>query len=129
VASAGKPTWVNLWAAWCKPCVAEIPSLIAWTEEGGFELVLVSLDDDEREWKAGAVKLGLTPGKSGHVASRWLPSGKGRAEFLRPMGFLDTPSLPGQALADKDGRLRCFRGGAVEPEEKDSFLATLRELR
>ncbi len=128
ITAPGHATWVNLWAAWCKPCVAEIPELKAWAEAGGFHLLFVSLDDDQREWKAGVEKLGLPHGEDGQVRSRWLGPGKARAAFLRPLGFLDTPSLPGQALADKHGHLRCFRSGAIESDEKDAFLALIAGL-
>ena len=124
------PLWVNLWAAWCKPCVAEIPELAEWSREGGFALLFVSLDDDEREWKQGTLKLGIDdPAKRPPLAtSVWLEPGKGRSTFLRPLGFLDTPNLPGQALIDKDGRVRCFRSGAIESSERAAFLGLMKTL-
>ena len=128
-AGAG-PLWVNLWAAWCKPCVAEIPELMAWSKEGGFSMVFVSLDDDDREWKQGASKLGIddVAKRPALVTSTWLEPGKGRTAFLKPMGFLETPNLPGQALVDRDGKLRCFRSGAVEEREKEAFLSLMKSL-
>lgn len=128
-AGAG-PLWVNLWAAWCKPCVAEIPELAEWSKEGNYALLFVSLDDDEREWKQGASKLGIDdPAKRPPlVTSTWLEPGKGRTTFLKPLGFLDTPNLPGHAIVDKDGRVRCFRAGAVETSEKDAFMQLMRTL-
>jgi thiol-disulfide isomerase/thioredoxin len=124
------PLWVNLWAAWCKPCVAEIPELMEWSREGHFAMVLVSLDDDEREWRQGASKLGVDDVKKRPplVTSTWLEPGKGRTAFLKPLGFLETPNLPGQALVDRDGKLRCFRSGAVDANEKEAFLALLKSL-
>jgi thiol-disulfide isomerase/thioredoxin len=122
--------WVNLWAAWCKPCVAEIPELAEWSKEGGFSLLFVSLDDDEREWKMGTQKLGIDDAQKRPplVTSTWLEPGKGRTQFLKPLGFLDTPNLPGQALVDKDGRLRCFRSGAIENDEKVAFIELMKTL-
>lgn len=47
--SGGEWTWVNAWATWCKPCIAEMPMLVEWEQklqgevgEGG--LRFLSLD-------------------------------------------------------------------------------------
>lgn len=47
-ARAGKVLLVNFWATWCRPCLEEIPALMALEDEfgeQGFELVAVSLDE------------------------------------------------------------------------------------
>ncbi|MDB5662491.1 MAG: argininosuccinate lyase [Sphingomonas bacterium] len=42
----GKPLMVNLWATWCAPCVAEMPTLdaLAGREADRFQLIVVSQD-------------------------------------------------------------------------------------
>ena len=42
----GKPLLVNLWATWCAPCVAEMPTLdaLAEREKGRIQVVVVSQD-------------------------------------------------------------------------------------
>lgn len=42
----GKPLLVNLWATWCAPCVAEMPTLdkLATREKDRFQLIVVSQD-------------------------------------------------------------------------------------
>jgi len=45
----GKPLLVNLWATWCAPCVAEMPTLDALAKrEGGLQVLAVSQDLDGR---------------------------------------------------------------------------------
>ena len=47
--AGGEWTWVNAWATWCKPCIAEMPMLVAWqsklqSEVGEGGLRFLSLD-------------------------------------------------------------------------------------
>ena len=47
-ARKGRVVLVNFWATWCRPCLDEIPDLMALEAElaeQGFDLVAVSLDD------------------------------------------------------------------------------------
>lgn len=42
----GRPTLINLWATWCGPCVAELPTLdkLAADKPGGLRVVTISQD-------------------------------------------------------------------------------------
>ena len=45
---AGKPTLVNLWASWCRPCLQEMPDLQAYAAQqgsNGVHVVGIALDD------------------------------------------------------------------------------------
>ncbi|MDX1626235.1 MAG: TlpA disulfide reductase family protein [Wenzhouxiangellaceae bacterium] len=46
----GRPTLVNFWATWCKPCLREMPLLERWSEELGdrMRIVGVAIDDPGR---------------------------------------------------------------------------------
>ena len=46
----GKPLLVNLWATWCAPCIAEMPTLDALAaREQGLQVLALSQDLDGRE--------------------------------------------------------------------------------
>ncbi len=59
----GKVVLLNFWATWCKPCEDEMPAMerlyraLAGTD---FELVAVSVDEDEAVVSAFANRLGLS---------------------------------------------------------------------
>jgi thiol-disulfide isomerase/thioredoxin len=121
----GGYTWVNFWAAWCKPCKEEIPRLLRFERElsqssPGFKLSFVSLDDDERQ--LGAF-LAEQPA-SGLRRSYWLKEGKEREEWLKGAGLEPDPDLPFHLLFDAKGKLRCVVKGALE----DADLVALKTL-
>jgi thiol-disulfide isomerase/thioredoxin len=47
----GKPVLVNLWATWCAPCIAEMPTLdrLAAREGDRLHVLTISQDEDGRE--------------------------------------------------------------------------------
>lgn len=42
----GKPLLVNLWATWCAPCVAEMPTLDALAAKSGTRLAVIAVAQD-----------------------------------------------------------------------------------
>jgi thiol-disulfide isomerase/thioredoxin len=42
----GKPLLVNLWATWCAPCVAEMPTLDAFAAKSGERLTVIAVAQD-----------------------------------------------------------------------------------
>ncbi|WP_437567816.1 TlpA family protein disulfide reductase [Sorangium sp. So ce542] len=122
----GKWVWVNFWAAWCKPCLEEMPRLLGWQQKlraAGvlIDLAFISIDDDERQLSRF---LEAQPG-NGVRASYWLPDGPQRAGWLRALGVKETTELPIHALAAPSGQVTCVIQGAVEDSDYPTIAALL----
>lgn len=120
----GKWVWVNFWAAWCKPCLEEMPRLLGWQQKlraAGvlIDLAFVSIDDDERQLSRF---LEAQPG-TGVRASYWLPDGPPRAGWLRALGLKETTELPVHAIAAPSGQVTCVIQGAVEDSDYPTIAA------
>ena len=90
----GKPVLVNLWATWCAPCVAEMPTLdaLAEREEARLQVLVISQDMD------GADK--VTPFFEKAAFKRLQP-------YLEPGLALSTgygANLPTTILYDAEGK-------------------------
>jgi len=111
-------TFVNLWAAWCKPCKEEMPLLSSWASEmrargASLRVIFLSLDDDERQLERYLKSASL----AGKVV--WAYETTSRERFLLAAGLPESPTLPVQLILDPLGRLRCVRVGSIGPKELD----------
>ena len=124
IPTGGRWTWVNLWAAWCKPCKEEIPLLKTWEGQlaqagAPIHLAFLSLDDDERQ----ARRFLESQPANGLRASWWLQEGKGRTAWLEALRLKSEPQLPVHILLDPQGAVRCVIEGAIEAGDYEAVRA------
>lgn len=90
---AGKPVLLNLWATWCGPCKAEMPTLDKLAGEGKVHVVTVSQDLDG--------KAAVDP----YLAKAGLKAVKGYTDTdLHMSAAFGNPSLPTTILYDSSGK-------------------------
>lgn len=91
----GKVVLLNVWATWCPPCIAEMPTLDRLQAKRGgegFAVVTISLDRTALEAKAFLDEAGLSN------LSPW------HDETYRLNGAAKLPGLPTSILYDRSGR-------------------------
>ena len=108
----GKVILLNVWATWCAPCIAEMPTLDALQAERGgsdFEVVTVSLDRTAAEAAMFFRDNDIDNLKSWHDGTFSLSS------------KLLLPGLPTSVLYDRNGREIARISGEVDWTSKEAF--------
>jgi thiol-disulfide isomerase/thioredoxin len=108
--------WVNVWATWCGPCVAEMPRLVEWTEKlrtkdnVKVDLVFLSVDADQPEVdrfyqkeKEANLPASLRIADLATTLPKWLGD----------LGLDASTAIPIHLFVDPEGRTRCVRTGAI----------------
>jgi thiol-disulfide isomerase/thioredoxin len=122
---AGGWRWVSVWATWCGPCVAEMPTLNKWAtklKDGGapVELTYLSVDDDAATISRWQAKHPDLPVGALRVAS---PSALNA--WLTQIGLSPGASIPLHLFVDPKGGIRCVRSGAIDPGDFEVVRAIL----
>ncbi|MGB3180015.1 MAG: TlpA disulfide reductase family protein [Cyclobacteriaceae bacterium] len=116
----GKVLFLNFWATWCPPCVAEMPGIARLYEDVGSDnvsFVLISSDKDREKLQAFIERKDFDDLPVYQVP----PYGGGLPGMYR------TGSIPSTFVIDKKGHIRMVREGMADfdTEEFRQFLARL----
>ena len=115
-AEPGTWRWIDVWATWCGPCIAEMPMLEGWQQklaaEGvSHEFVLLSVDADARDLRKHYLK------RPEFRASQHLANGADLAPWFATNGVPEGTAIPLSLFVDPKGRLRCQRAGALQEHD------------
>lgn len=108
--------WINVWATWCKPCIAEMPRLAAWRDQLAragkpVDMTFLSIDDSDSEVAAFRRDHPDAP-PSIRVAGN-----DQRTAWLRSLHVSDG-AIPIHLFVSPAHRLRCARGGEVRDQDR-----------
>ncbi len=116
--------WVNVWATWCGPCIAEMPTLVKWQEklkEQGLpvDLVFLSVDKGQAEVDHFYARHPTLPPSKRIADVSALPG------WLGELGLDAGTAIPIHLFVDREDRLRCVRTGSLGDHHQASVRGVL----
>ncbi|SFT55597.1 Thioredoxin-like [Algoriphagus locisalis] len=116
----GKYLYVDLWAAWCIPCIKAFPASLALNEaykSKGVEVIFLSVDDNYKFWEEVAVKYDIAIPDQSFVAMN-----KEESEYLKA---LNVALIPRYLIFDPERKLIHPNAPRPDSEEIKMFLDNL----
>ena len=121
-AQKGRVVFVNFWATWCAPCVAEFPDIVKMYQKyhtKGLEVIAVSFDESAPaaipfldKQKADFINVLKSPKQDDDV-------------FMKGFDQAWEGALPASWLFDQSGKRVYFRMGKFDPVALDKQIANL----
>lgn len=103
----GKVIFINFWATWCPPCVAELPGIAdLYRDTPSDEIVFLLISSDERHEK---LQVFIERKEYGDLPVYQVPGQNGRLP-----GMYRTGSIPSTFVIDKQGNIRMKREGMAD---------------
>lgn len=108
--AGGKRLYLNFWASWCPPCVAEIPTLQALADQGEVRVVAIGLDLPRDRVKART----LMHERGGRFPTFYLPEPSAKPDSgLAAIADLERLPIPATLIVSPDGRIEEIVRGAI----------------
>lgn len=108
----GNVVLIDFWASWCPPCIKSMPIIVKLYDrykDSGFEIVGISLDENESSWKSAIKRLGMT-------WPQYIDDGNG-SNGLAAREY-NIRQIPQTYLLDKKGNIAGHNLSGVELIEK-----------
>ena len=113
----GQVVLVNMWATWCPPCVAELPTLNSFYNDYAMEgFVIIGINDGE---KLSVVKDYVA--QKGLIFPIWLDP-----TYLSESAF-NTQNLPSSFVIDRQGQVRLQWVGAISRAMLEKYVLPIIE--
>ena len=113
----GKPLFVDIWATWCLPCLAQMPRFQELSEKyPGIQFVGISIDLEVKRWKEKLEKGGIPPRIKEYLADPYALQES-----------WDLASIPRFILIDRDFKI--ITAFATRPSEKEEIETILNSVK
>jgi len=114
----GKPLIINVWASWCGPCQAEMPSLQRLAKRAGQQVQVIGISTDDYHERAESFVRTFDIGFPNFIDSK-----------LRLEHMLGAERLPLTLLVDAQGKVVAKHFGAKEWGSPQALAYVAKHLR